>query len=740
MVRIILTIFFLSFIRINSFVNTASALPAPTANPANITTAGSPADTPWIVSNQTDYQPGALVTLTGGGWNGDSEVKIVIEGISGNSKAWNLEKTIQVSSDGSIELKFNLPQQYIPQYKVTATGMTTGYVAANTFADTATPYSLDFCAYNPNYYDFKLPSDYNPPPTSSAQNPMSITDFYHTTESLEPEKLYLGQIVPFAVQVDVNGNTENKNETINLTCRWDTVTTNSSNFGFDPKYMVFAAFVDTGDPRSIDNGTLASVTYTSEMDGTYIKGKFKVSGLDNGDKITVEMWVVLKSELPQGSINGTVQSELTDAETADGVAISEGSGSQTISLKNLDKFRNMATDVSIVKSDEPDPINRDSDLTYTITVANSSAYEVAAKGIVVTDQLDPNLTFNSASDNGAAIINEVDKKTYIVWPEFDLEPGNTKTFTVNVHVKPEAPTENYPGTSPDRRGSSSNTGITSPDLLNMVAFTMTTPDLDITNNVWYEPTNVLPTTSFTAYKTWIGGPEADHKAVTLTLYRQIDKSDTTKPEEVLVKPTITPSPDGTTFTYVWTGLPMYYSDSNLYIYTVKEETVPINYNMTTGDNNTIFNTYKPSLTILKVYGTGPLEGAEFQLYKGSDSGPIDKYLNPVTTGSDGKAVFANLDDGTYWLAEVKPPVGYKSISNIGPIKVANGTITGPVRSTLPKDGATGNYIITVPNQPVGQLPSTGGIGIIPFATGGIGLMILAIIFDKKKRLKEGEKS
>lgn len=733
----ILTIFFLSFIRINSFVNTASALPIPTANPPNITTIGNPADAPWITCDQTDYQPGALATLTGGGWNGDNEVKIVIEGASDNSKAWNLEKTVQVSSDGSIELKFNLPEKYIPKYKVTATGVTTGHVAANTFSDTATPYRLNFCTYNPDNYDFKLPTDYNTRPSSSVNNPMQVKDLYDTKESLEPEKLALGQIVPFVVQVDVNGSTGDKSGTINLTCEWDTLTSSKSNFGFDPDYMVYAAFVDTGDSRSIDTGTQAAVTeFTSVMDGSCIKGDFQVSGLDNGDRIIVEMWVVLKSYLPPGGVTGSIHSELTDAKTSDGTSISKGSGNQTIPFNQVEKFESAVTDVSIVKSDEPDPLYGGDNLTYTITVANSSAYGVVANGIVVTDQLDPNVTFDSASDHGEKIINQVDQKTYIVWPAFALEPGGTKTFTVSVYVKSDAPTDNCMGTAPDT-GSATLTPLPDADITNIVKISnMYTTDKDISNNFWQEPTNVLPKATVTAHKIWVGGPEADHKAVTLTLYRQVGVSGA--PEEVTgINPTVTPSQDGTTFTYVWTGLPMYDSKFNQYIYTAKELTVPANYNMTTGANNTITNTYKPSLTILKVYGTEPLEGAEFQLYKGNDSGPTDKYLDPVTTGSDGKAVLSNLDDGTYWLAEIKPPTGYKWISDIGPIKVANGTITGPKAFEPTEDETTCNYIITVPNEPIRELPATGGIGIIPFATGGIGLMIFAALMKKRNKI-EGE--
>lgn len=724
-------------------MNTASALPAPTANPANITTAGSPADAPWITSDQTDYQPGAPVTLTGGGWNGDNEVKIVIEGTLDNSKAWNLEKTVQVASDGSIELKFNLPEQYIPQYKVTATGVTTGYVAVNTFTDSGGAYTIKASAANPELYEKFTPSQLEAKLTPSqleaikegrADDPLVDAIFgepKESVQSLAPADMRVGTIVPYEYKITVNGSTSPEGGIIRFDPYWLTMTTSGDNFGFDPNYGVLAAFVDYGDTANKEVGNYAKVDsfkWKVAEKGTsneQIQSTIQVSGLDNGDTVIVEVWLVLKSVVPP-NVTGDVQSNVYSAETGStGNGDKINVGNQDIPLKQVKDFFNIDAEVSIKKTDNPDPVYLGSTLTYNIAVNNNSS-QVAAKGIIVSDTLDKNVTFLGASDGGT-FANGI-----ITWPSFDLITGGQKILTVSVAVKSDAPTENYPGTSPDNRGSSFNTGITSPDLLNMVTFTMITPDLDITNNIWYEPTNVLPTTSVTAHKVWIGGPEADHKAVTLTLYRQVGPSGT--PEEVTdINPAITPSQDGTTFTYVWTGLPMYDFNFNLYIYTVKELTVPANYNMTTGDNNTIINTYKPALTILKVYGDTTLEGAEFQLYKGNDSGPTDKYLNPVTTGSDGKAAFGNLDDGTYWLAEVKPPKGYKWISDIGPIKVVNGAITGPEAFKLTEDETTCNYIITVPNEPIRELPATGGIGIIPFASGGIGLMIFAALMKKRNK-------
>lgn len=587
-------------------------------------------------------------------------------------------------------------------------------------------YSLDFSAYDPRYYDFKLPGDYPVPPSGRASNPMPGAQGPTTLESLEPRDLALGQIVPYEVKIAVSGNTASEGGIINFTCLWDTITTNGSAFGFDPNYKVFAGFVDYGDPRNKDSGVLASVTnITSAMAGTNIKGTFEVSGLEDGDIIIVEMWVVLQPKLPN-KIGGNVQARLESAQTAAGAAIN--TGDQTVPLNQTGKFTSVEAEVGIVKSDSPDPIYAGDTLTYSIKVTNNST-DTVANGIVVTDTLDPNVTFISASDGGT-LSGEL-----ITWPAFALEPLKERVFTVTVRVNPDAPTDLYPGTSP-HNGSATETRFNNADISNIVKFTMITADPNLSNNVWQEPTNVLPRVSVTAYKIWVGGPVSSHKPVELILYRQVGAG----PREVVtgVTPTITPSTGpADKFTYTWTGLPRYNADSQEYIYTVDEAVVPDGYTKKI-EGNIITNTYKPSLIISKVYGELPLQGAVFELYKGDSSGPTGSALKSITTGLDGKAVFEHLEDGTYWIVEAKPPTGYKWIDDIGPFIVKNGTITGPEGFIPAADGTTGNFIITVQNEPIRQLPATGGTGAIPFISGGFGLMVFAVYMKKRETTYDEE--
>ena len=60
-------------------------------------------------------------------------------------------------------------------------------------------------------------------------------------ESLMPENMALGQIVPFEIKITVNGSTEPEGGTITFVAGWSTVTSNSGDFGYAESYGVYAA-------------------------------------------------------------------------------------------------------------------------------------------------------------------------------------------------------------------------------------------------------------------------------------------------------------------------------------------------------------------------------------------------------------------------------------------------------------------------------------------------------------------
>ena len=81
--------------------------------------------------------------------------------------------------------------------------------------------------------------------------------------------------------------------------------------------MVYCAFVDTHDPGAIDPNNNARVeSYSAVLvnQGTIneqIKGTFRVSGLDVGDQVVVEIWVVLNTY--QGHAGGGIAAQLDSA-------------------------------------------------------------------------------------------------------------------------------------------------------------------------------------------------------------------------------------------------------------------------------------------------------------------------------------------------------------------------------------------------------------------------------------------
>jgi hypothetical protein len=93
-----------------------------------------------ITSDKADYSPGAAVTLTGAGWAVGESVQVVVNDTIG--KTWQHVADV-VATGGSFSDVFNLPNTFISDYDVTATGPTSG-VATTTFTD-ANLADLDQC-------------------------------------------------------------------------------------------------------------------------------------------------------------------------------------------------------------------------------------------------------------------------------------------------------------------------------------------------------------------------------------------------------------------------------------------------------------------------------------------------------------------------------------------------------------------------------------------------------------------
>ena len=163
-----------------------------------------------------------------------------------------------------------------------------------------------------------------------------------------------------------------------------------------------------------------------------------------------------------------------------------------------------------------------------------------------------------------------------------------------------------------------------------------------------------------------------------------------------------------------------------------------------GKSVTITNTKSSETIRIIKAGTDTrllLEGAEFTL--------VDSNGNTVTVGTtateggsyisdkNGLVLEGIINAGTYTLTEIKAPSGYIKLAESITITVGSDgvTVSGPEgKVTCAKDNHN-VYVITVQNEVIYELPSTGGLGIYWYSICGMLLMMAAawIIYKNKCR-------
>ena len=135
-----------------------------------------------------------------------------------------------------------------------------------------------------------------------------------------------------------------------------------------------------------------------------------------------------------------------------------------------------------------------------------------------------------------------------------------------------------------------------------------------------------------------------------------------------------------------------------------------------------------------------LGGAEFTLYRWAEADGTDaagyRACGAQSTGDDGRLSFANLVAGRYRIDETRLPDGYVfygaptqlyfTISDdLGEVTWRDGDgnpLSGKVNMVTFDDNT-----FTVGNMPGVKLPSTGGMGTLPFTVGGLLLMLSAAV-------------
>jgi hypothetical protein len=221
-------------------------------------------------------------------------------------------------------------------------------------------YQIDFSAADPDLYEPPYPRQFSTadpypqplllPRRGSGEGLIPFAKFNDASiapgtpsenvkvESLMPSKLSLGQIVPFEIKISVSGlDTPTEDGKIQFTAGWSTETTSKGDFGYDYlKYGVIHAFVDTADGAHVDtnsDATVSDFSWSYENDDE-IQGIFTVTGLDDGDEIVVEVWVVIQDIFPAAGATGNVHSRLISARTLN-TEDTINTGTQTVPMMKM---------------------------------------------------------------------------------------------------------------------------------------------------------------------------------------------------------------------------------------------------------------------------------------------------------------------------------------------------------------------------------------------------------------------
>lgn len=158
-------------------------------------------------------------------------------------------------------------------------------------------------------------------------------------------------------------------------------------------------------------------------------------------------------------------------------------------------------------------------------------------------------------------------------------------------------------------------------------------------------------------------------------------------------------------------------------------------------------TYTYKVDVVKTDGSNKvLDGAEFKLYDAQTGGneiPLVKVSDGVyrfakdgetgvaATTKNGQLEIKGFDaNTTYWLEETKAPEGYNKLAGRVEIAVKDANIDATVSGGIWQSG--GVHII---NNTGSELPSTGGIGTAIFYALGGALVLGAIVFLSRKRVK-----
>ena len=421
----------------------------------------------------------------------------------------------------------------------------------------------------------------------------------------------------------------------------------------------------------------------------------------------------------------------------------------TYTWENLPQSEGSATNVknySYAVREESIPSNYQSSISYDYGNDTITA--------TITNTYDPN-----CADENYYIANVLQtEKLHIIktWDDNSNEAGKRPTdLSVNVNgmnftLRGDGNRWTQDATILKKKNPTYNAteNLISPDY-EMISSTVTSAD-DGKN---IEFVNQLKTKEITVHKVWNDGNAADRPtSVTIRLDRRIKDEDNWTPYKTY---TFTGESvvNGEAWTYVIPRLLTTYKYRVVELNANNEEAtaenngnyVPSITQSESGDTFTITNTLKWSAVKKSAEEDGNntnsvvLKGAEFELknakgdtlaigVSGTD-GVIEWTLQEGTT------VDLNHLNGTYTIHETKAPAGYMKNDSGWTVTFDNGLLTqlnnSPVTGT-----AEAGVVITLTNQKVYTLPSTGGSGIYWYMISGMVLMSTAAWILYKNKCKE----
>lgn len=249
---------------------------------------------------------------------------------------------------------------------------------------------------------------------------------YQGDPSLQPSDMARCQIVPYFFYITVNGDTTPENGSIFMKANWGSETTSGSEYGFNKEVMIYSAFVDTSDPSTFDPGLNATVAqdwdeywidsagievpYNADSlinpglyDDAAFEAVFQVDGLDDGDAVVVEVWVVLDCAPRDGDpkITGNIQVALEEAYTNYDPPDTISTGQQTNPITSAGDFQPAPVELYLIKADDGlrKQLTSHADGLYTQPWMNEILVNAGSEGddlidyvaneVVVTDVLDP---------------------------------------------------------------------------------------------------------------------------------------------------------------------------------------------------------------------------------------------------------------------------------------------------------------------------------------------------------------